>query len=292
MTSCPSTTPVLAAVGLWERLSNPFAFAFNELLDHLGILLALGLLFWPWGRKATEAERFTLEKRERRFLLFLGLGPLLLILLLSLLMGFKPKPAWGAPLFALSGLLALALARPRADPRRVRASVAFLGGLTLLLSAGLGLYHLFGPELRGRAAKSNFPGPEIAAKLEEAWRATLPGEPALVAGPAWEAGNVALNLPGRPPVLIEGNLRFSPWVKEEDLRRNAFLLIWLEGRKPVALPALPAASQPLAEGQVQATYRNAASLEPLRLNYAIFAPERLAEVSSSAGDHAKAEPEN
>jgi hypothetical protein len=48
----------------------------------------------------------------------------------------------------------------------------------------------------------------------------------------------------------------------------------------------------LAEGQVQAPYRNAASLEPLRLNYAIFAPERLAEVSSSAGDHAKAEPEN
>jgi 4-amino-4-deoxy-L-arabinose transferase-like glycosyltransferase len=212
--------------GFLARLTAPFGFAFNELLDHLGLFLAL------------------------------------------------------------------ALARPRADTLRAKASVAFLGGLTLLLACGFGLYHLFGPELRGRAAKSNFPGPEIAAKLDEAWRAELSGEPLLIAGPIWEAGNVALNLPNRPPVLIEGDLRFSPWVKEEDLRRGPFLLVWKEGHRRVALPPVLGGLTPLAEGQVDARYRNAERLDPLRLNYAIFAPERLAEVSSSSGDRAKAGPEN
>jgi hypothetical protein len=265
--------------GLGQRFLNPLDFALNELLDHLPLLLALILLlFWPFRRKRSEAEAALqrAEVSDRRFLLFFGLGPLALILALSLAMGFDPKSAWGAPLFCLSGLLAISLTRPRPRAAGVRAAVVWLFAVTFLTVTAFGLHHLFGSDLRGKATKGVFPGPELAERLLE----SLPGAPEIVSGPYWEAGNLSLNLPGRPAVLLEGDLGLSPWITPERLREARVLLVWPEGRRNRWMPPLLAERAPLTEGQVSQPYPSAPSLPPLVLNYAFYGPEEAAAPAS------------
>ncbi len=265
-----------APQSLFDRTMNPFGFALNELADHIPLLVALALLlFWPWGSKATAQglERPEVSAADRRFLLVFGLGPLAAVMILSLILGFDPKSAWGAPMFSLSGLLVLMLARPAPRAGRLRAAVVFLFALTILTSLVFGLHHLVGSELRGRATKGVFPGPAIAERLVEVLPEGM-AEGVIVSGPEWEASNAAFYMPGRPPVLMNGKPELSNWFEDGAYLERPLLLVWPDGRENHWRPAFLGDRAPLAEGQVSASYRHSPGLAPLVLNYAVYGPQR------------------
>ena len=240
------------------------------------MLIALGLLFfWPWGSKATlqGLERLQTSASDRRFILVFGLGPLVTVMILSLVLGFEAKSAWGAPLFSLSGLLVLMLARPAPRAGRLRAAITFLFALTILIPVAFGLHHLFGSELRGRATKGVFPGPEIAERLVEVLPEGMAGR-VIVSGPQWQASNVAFYMPGRPPVLMDGKPEFSNWLEDEVYLERPLLLVWPDGRENHWRPAFLDERAPMKDGQVSAPYRHRPGLDPLILNYAVYGPQR------------------
>ena len=273
-----------AEADLLGRFLNPLDFLINETLDHLGLIIAALLLtFFPAramqapqagsaGGDGPAGSDVAIGREDRVFLLILGLSPLAVVLLLGLLTGFEAKHAWGAPFYSLSGLIALALLRPKWDPRRLKAALAFLLALSLTISIGFGLYHLFGPEIRGRASKSNFPGPEIAQALNADLRAKGAPQPSIVVGHTWVAGNVAFNLPGRPQVLIDGSLAYSPWIDQKRLSNGIVLRVWRAERPPFPLPKLMMWREPAYSGKVSAAYRHAAGLPDMELAYELYLP--------------------
>lgn len=61
----------------------------------------------------------------------------------------------------------------------------------------------------------------------------------VINGPYGVAGMLARNLPGRPRVLIDGDLRKSPWLTAADLARARTISVWPtchvpEGARPLA----------------------------------------------------------
>lgn len=214
------TTP---AGGLLERLWFPLDFALSQAVGVAGTLLALWLL--PRGRgQALPADRPA--ALARRYLVTLALGPALLVLAASLLLGAQFRPLWGMPLWLFLPLGAMAR-------WPVAVSAAGLArALTVVLAVGLGslafyLGYLAYPAATGRVSRLDFPGPALAGAGLEAWERLAGARPlAYVAGPVWEAGNVAFYGSREALVVIDGDLAKSYWIAPAALGRDGLLLVW------------------------------------------------------------------
>lgn len=156
----------------------------------------------------------------RALLLAWGLVPLAFIVLVGLLGGAELQLQWGTP-FLLFVVPAAMEIWPRAAWQRAdlsRALAAFLVIQVLLLSLNV----VTSP--RGVAALrthhwQNFDSAALAARVAGTARAELGGPVRLVIGTASVAGALALRLPERPRVLIDGRHDRSPWVSLDLLQK-------------------------------------------------------------------------
>lgn len=239
-----------------------------QALNHLPffILLACAGLF---GKKS-EAAPEAIEQRALRFLLLLGLGPAVLTALMGLVTGSGLKTAWAAPMFNLSGLLAMALLREKiAEPRLKRVLIG--AGVLLVLVPALYFTQMrFGPNMTGKPLRGNWPQAEISETLEAAWADETGGAPLrVVAGDIWTAGLIGMSDRRPPSVLINGDFEISPWATRDEVRRDGALIIWRgeDVREPM---------EALLEGLPQRTaiipFRRHPSLSALELHYAVLPP--------------------
>ena len=260
---------------LVTRVVEPVAFLLTQAADHLPMLalLAIAGLVGGGALAPAPAERPVAAAEDRRFLATLALGPVLLAALASLVGGFGLRDMWGAPMFNLSGLLAvqiLAGRLPRFQPRRFGLGVAALLVLTPVV---YGLVATFGAALTGRPRRIDWPDRAMAGALEEAWRAGTGCPLRIVAGDSWLAGLVSVRASGRPTVLLDGEPAFAPWVTPERLSRDGALLVWrIEGSKT----GIPNALERLGPAQVQSplsfAWPRAPRIPPLRIGWAVLAP--------------------
>ena len=89
-----------------DRSGSAARFRLAQLADH-ALFLAVAAAVGLFGTGA--ARRSRSEADARRFLLVMGLGPVLLAVAVSVVTGMGLKSMWGMPMFNLSGLLLLAL---------------------------------------------------------------------------------------------------------------------------------------------------------------------------------------
>lgn len=248
-------------------------------VDHVPFVLLL--LFAGFFGKRAEGAPPKPEQRAIRFLLLLGLGPLALMVLGGVF-GAGMRASWGAPIFNLSGLIAIALLSPRMNDRRLSWLGAFAGVLIVLVS-GLYFAHMrYGAQFSGKELRGNWPEASITRALEAAWRSETEGAPLrIVAGDIWTAGLVGMSDDVPPSVLINGDFAISPWVTPEDVARDGVLIVW---RDTDAAPQLALLGLTQRD-RLQVRFPRFRNVEPLVLNYIVIAPgeARLPEPSGHDG---------
>jgi len=214
---------------------------FTDTLGFLPIQLAhhipMFVIMWASGLfgKPAEASPSAPDKRALHYLLLIGLGPAILLTLGGLVSASGLRTAWGAPMFNLSGLVAVALLTNRIDERRIKA--ALTGALVAIVAiSALYFGHMkFGYLITGKPLRGNWPQAEISETLETEWaRATNNAPLRIVAGDIWTGGLIAMSDSPPPSVLINGDYSISPWLTPEDVARDGALIVW-SGGVPTAL---------------------------------------------------------
>jgi 4-amino-4-deoxy-L-arabinose transferase-like glycosyltransferase len=255
-----------------DHIILPARFLGAQALNHLGLFLILlmGRGYRAHGPGLPPTQRASTF--DRRYLVFLGLGPLCLALILSALFGFRFRSMWGAPMFCFSGLLAVVFLRPVLELSKLnRAFWTWVAFVVLIPSIYAGVMTL-APYLTGDGKRGHYPGTRAADALTKAWHEAT-GQPLrFVIGTTWTAGNIAFYSKDRPSVLIDGDARTSPWVDKAALTKAGAMIVWRAsgGRIPGHI------ARRFPNGVVQPPmtfrWRTGANIEPVRLDWAIVKP--------------------
>jgi 4-amino-4-deoxy-L-arabinose transferase-like glycosyltransferase len=250
----------------------PFEFLLTQVLNHLPMLVVLwcaGL----FGKSAADAPQKP-ETRALRFLLLMGLAPVLLTAAGALIGGAGLKASWGSAMFNLSGLLAIALLSSRVTQARL-GRVALGAGILIVLVSGLYFAHMrYGALLTDKPLRGNWPQAEVSAALEQQWREETGGAPLrIVAGDIWTAGLIGMSDAEPPSVLINGDFETSPWVTPQRIQREGMLLVWREGDDlPAPMIELRESAGERVLARLTMRFRQFPNLEQLRVNYVIVPP--------------------
>jgi len=151
----------------------------------------------------------------RALLLAFGFTPLVFVSTMTLATGSHVQLHWGTPYLLFAVPAAMELLRGRAGWGRVgpREAAAVFMLIQVLLMARVELTSPAGAGLARRAADWRyFDSQALAQALHGRATQALGGPVRVISGPPAEAGALALRLPEQPLVLIDGQLRFSPWV--------------------------------------------------------------------------------
>lgn len=235
-----------ASLGAGERLFNTLHWLADQLLNRsLPAWLLLGLLIGMHRKPAAnprDAAVTRIPDASRALLLSFGLTPILATCAIGMLAGSSLQLHWGTPFLLLAVPVAMELpaVRPRIhriSPRTALQCFVALQ-LTLLLAGQMTSAH---SELRlNRKHWRNFDAPALSETLGQAARDALGSDIRIISGPTAEAMALALTLPERPLVLIDGRLDISPWVSQRMVETCGVLHLQL-----AATP--PAGHQPVGE---------------------------------------------
>ncbi len=165
-------------------------------------------------------------RRLRRALTLLALVPGAIVLGLALLGGVAPQNHWGASATLLLPLLAVARLRSAARPDPAPTLLAVLAVHALAVAWNV-VAAAHAPDFHHR-----FAAQPLAALALAHWQQQVPGPLRVVIGPDWEAGALALELPGEPAVLASGDRRQAPWITDAQLEDCGALVVWRPEQTP------------------------------------------------------------
>ncbi|MGX8013817.1 glycosyltransferase family 39 protein [Mesorhizobium sp. ORM8.1] len=164
------------------------------------------------------------EPRAVIYLLWMGLGPALLVMAASLFTG--AGESWGAPMYNLVGAIAIALLGQRLGPTELRR----LAILALVCIVGVsGTYatgRWAGCKVLGRLQPVCWPARSIAEAAETAWHETVPGRLGIVGGDDGVAMLAGLSAEDKPSIFTGLDKRLAPWITKQRLREQGMLLVW------------------------------------------------------------------
>lgn len=210
-----STTPTLL-----NHISYASDFAWQQIEAFIPCVILLLILILKQKPALTRTP--SLSNFDKRFLLYLGLGPMLLTVLLSALLGLKLRAGWGQPLLSLWTILLVSFIQLNITRRRFYAFITAIFSLLGVMIIGycISLIHANSP------SSANFPGKHIARTLTEEWHTRYGTPLRYVAGPRWLAGNIAFYSKDHPVVYIDLDNKISPWINEKELIKSGAIFIW------------------------------------------------------------------
>ncbi|RTZ40968.1 glycosyltransferase family 39 protein [Candidimonas sp. SYP-B2681] len=206
-----------------DALVHLFKFALDQ-CARLSPMLVVMLILWQTTRKSASAAVpsiggqdtasywTSLSGWDRSFLLWVGLAPMVLTVLISAILGTRLQASWATTFFILYAFYALRwmYGNEQVNLRRIAMLVIALHILMAVVYAaarGPLAWH------SGRDARSTFPGPAIATEMNAIWRKHIPESPlALVVSDTWLGGNVAVNSGPGVEVFINADYAESPWL--------------------------------------------------------------------------------
>lgn len=249
------------------RLIAPLKFTGAQLLAVLPMLLALLVLYGRW-RPGPEFR----SSMRARLLSAAVLGPFCITLLLGAIFNWQLLSMWGTPLWSFLPLLLLWSGRYSptfAEGTRRVFRVAVV--LMLLLGVAFVFPLTAGPYLSHKPRKALFGGEPLGKEITQRWHEQEGTPLRVVAGDTWLAGNVAFYSPDRPSVLTEGNLRLSPWVSEDELRRHGAVVVWEGVQPPTYAQLFPGMKM---QPPIRVAWHTRARVAQSPVYWAIVSPQR------------------
>ncbi|MHB1222154.1 MAG: glycosyltransferase family 39 protein [Gammaproteobacteria bacterium] len=247
----------------------PLEFAWQQFQVFLPSLVLFGILLLKKPRLST--KRINLSTFDKEFLFYIGLGPLLLTLLLSLCLGTKLRAGWGQPLLSFWGLILMAVVQPYLTPKRI---YAFMGIIYSLLVLTLVIYCysiIDSPDV----SSANFQGKELAEKITQQWHDTYHTKLEYIGGARWSGGNVGFHSSDHPAVWIEWSSEKAPWVDVDEMKKKGAVFIWTISDREKLPKDIYERFPRLHETQVieLPLYRNTRHLPPVKIGVAVLPPE-------------------
>ena len=137
--------------------------------------------------------KFNFNDKKLLFLLTINIVPILLIFLTSMIMGVKIRTMWMTPFYLFFGVLLIYIFQSQINLKKLKGFVS----LFLIL-------FIFSPFVYAYVSitqtdkRTDYPGKEIAIKVQESWDNKFTSKIGYVSGDEWTAGNLSYHLRSRP----------------------------------------------------------------------------------------------
>ena len=170
---------------------NHLKYPLELLLKQIVILIPFFLMIFTILKKLK--LKVNTQNKEIRFLLFINLIPILLMLVTSLLLGAKIRTMWMTPFYLFFGTLFLFIFKNLLDIKRLKRFY-----YTFLFFFILSPFVYLAVSLTDKTKRTDFPGKEIARLVQNKWDDNFTNEIKIVIGDEWYAGNLSYHLYSRP----------------------------------------------------------------------------------------------
>tara|TARA_B100000003_G_scaffold813_1_gene779 strand:- start:82 stop:1407 length:1326 start_codon:yes stop_codon:yes gene_type:complete len=170
-----------------SHIKYPFIF----LLKQVGILLPFLFLSWLLINR----NRIKINFKDKRliFLIFVNLLPIVLIFFTSLISGSKIRTMWLTPFYLFFGVMIVYIVKSQINVKKLK---TFFSSFLVLFFLSPILYSYV--SISQTDKRTDYPGNEIAKKVQLAWDQDFNEPIQFVVGDEWKAGNLSYHLKSRP----------------------------------------------------------------------------------------------
>ncbi len=185
-----------------NHLSYPITFVIKQVL----ILIPFLFLIWLLIKKI----KFTINYKDKKllFLIFINIMPFFLIFITSAIMGSKIRTMWMTPFYLFFGILFVYVFKSQINLKRIN---SFLYGFLFLFFLSPIIYSYI--SITQTEKRTDYPGKEIAAKVQITWNLNFDKKIEFVTGDEWKAGNLSYHLKSRP--------KWEGFINEEILNKSS-----------------------------------------------------------------------
>ena len=170
--------------GALDHLRYPFIF----LLKQFVLLIPFFLLFFLLIRKI----KFKINLKDKNILFLICIN-ILPIVLISVIFGSQVRTMWMTPFYLFFGLLFVYVFKSQINLKKLD---SFLYGFLFLFFLSPILYSYISISQTNK--RTDYPGKEIAAKVQIKWDENFEKKIEFVTGDEWKAGNLSYHLKSRP----------------------------------------------------------------------------------------------
>tara|TARA_Y100000022_G_scaffold84160_1_gene72610 strand:- start:974 stop:2296 length:1323 start_codon:yes stop_codon:yes gene_type:complete len=182
----------LKRTGLENSLiTDHMKFPILFVLKQIGILIPFLFLSYLLIKKFSYKIKF--NDKKFIFLFFVNIIPLILIFTTSVITGSKIRTMWMTPFYLFFGVFIVYLFQSNINLKKIR---TFLIGFLFLFFLSPILYSYV--SITQTDKRTDYPGKEIAAKVQITWNESFNEEIEFVTGDEWKAGNLSYHLKSRP----------------------------------------------------------------------------------------------
>jgi len=137
--------------------------------------------------------KFNFSDNKLLFLLAINIIPISLVFLTSMIMGVKIRTMWMTPFYLFFGVLVIYIFQSQIDLNKLKSfATAFI--VLFIFSPFVYAY----VSITETDKRTDYPGREIAQKVQKEWDNKYNGSIEKVEGDEWYAGNLSYHLKSRP----------------------------------------------------------------------------------------------
>ena len=178
--------------GQLRHIKYPLIF----ILKQVGIFIPFLFLFWLLLRKIK--LKINLKDKKLLFLLSINVLPIFLIFITSIILGSKIRTMWMTPFYLFFGVFFVYMFQTQINLKKIE---KFLYSFLFLFFLSPIIYSYI--SISQTDKRTDYPGKEMAAKVQIIWEKNFEKEIEFVTGDEWKAGNLSYHLKSRP--RWEGN---------------------------------------------------------------------------------------
>tara|TARA_Y100001970_G_scaffold128460_1_gene158632 strand:+ start:2998 stop:4320 length:1323 start_codon:yes stop_codon:yes gene_type:complete len=179
-----------------DHFKYPIVFVVKQ----IGILIPFFILIFLLISKF----KFNLKINDKKLLFLLGINllPIIFIFLTSLILGAKIRTMWMTPFYLFMGTLFIYIFQKQINTKRIKNF--YKAFIFLFILSPISYAYISIDQTNKR---TDYPGKEIANKVQEKWSQEFNLPINVVLGDEWNAGNLSYHLKSRP--IWEGELEKS-----------------------------------------------------------------------------------
>ncbi len=170
-----------------NHLINPIVFSIKQIIILIPFFIMISILLKNYKIK------LNIKSRERLFLLFITLVPILLVIITSIFTGAKIRTMWMTPFYLFLGTLFIDVFKKNIDFKKIKKFYFIFIFFFILSPAAYLVISIF-----DNTKRTDYPGKEISRLVQNKWNENFVNEIKIVIGDEWAAGNLSYHLDSRP----------------------------------------------------------------------------------------------
>ena len=174
-----------------SNILDHFKFPLIFLAKQIGLLIPFLILIFLLVKKI----KFKLDFKDKKlmFLIFINICPIILMFITSAITGSKIRTMWMTPFYLFFGVLFVYIFKSQINLKKIN---SFLYVFLFLFFLSPILYAF--ESIINKDKRTDYPGKDIAAKVQITWDQNFPEKIEFVTGNEWKAGNLSYHLKSRP----------------------------------------------------------------------------------------------